>query len=327
MNLITVPTSETVANSYFAQLLMEMHYPVMMIGLSGCGKTQQCRGILEALTANSVAGPGGARSQFSTFSINMNYYTDSTLLQSMMEMPLEKKAGRLFAPPGNQRLIYYIDDLNMPALDPYNTQSAISLLRQYQDYGHWYDRTKIIFKDIGNTQLLCSMNPTAGSFVIDQRLQRHFWTCSIPFPDQSALSGIFETFMKGHFGRLPFKSAVTETVAAVIKSSLGLHGMVVKSFRKTASNFHYEFNIRHISGVFSGLLQVTPADVTDAEKLITLWIHESDRVYADRLINFADNRKYKQPLALHLLRSNEHSRVQLWADWILPNSTSNLHRP
>ena len=42
--------------------------------------------------------------------------------------------------------IYFIDDLNMPALDKYNTQSAIELIKQKQDYNHWYDRAKIQIK-------------------------------------------------------------------------------------------------------------------------------------------------------------------------------------
>ena len=40
---------------------------------------------------------------------------------------------------------------------------------------------------------------------------------------------------------------------------------------------HYEFNIRHMSGVFSGLLKAKPSEFTDAEKLVLLWIHESER--------------------------------------------------
>ena len=43
----------------------------------------------------------------------------------------------MYAPPLGKRLIYFVDDLNLPAVDPYNTQSGISLLRQYLDYGHW----------------------------------------------------------------------------------------------------------------------------------------------------------------------------------------------
>ena len=33
-------------------------------------------------------------------------------------------------------MIYFIDDLNMPKLDPYDTYNAIALLRQHADYGH-----------------------------------------------------------------------------------------------------------------------------------------------------------------------------------------------
>lgn len=69
------------------------------------------------------------------YKMNMSYYTDSAMLQTMMEIPLEKKAGRLYAPPGKLQMIYFIDDLNMPALDKYNTQSAIELIKQKQDHG------------------------------------------------------------------------------------------------------------------------------------------------------------------------------------------------
>lgn len=71
----------------------------------------------------------------------------------------------------------------MPMLDPYNTQNAIALLRQHRDYEHWYDRAKLTLKDIKNTQYLACMNPSAGSFQINQRLQRHFWTLAVPFPE------------------------------------------------------------------------------------------------------------------------------------------------
>ena len=83
---------------------------------------------------------------FMGYKINMSFYTDSAMLQSMMEIPLEKKAGKLYAPPGKLQMIYFIDDLNMPALDKYNTQSAIELIKQKQDYNHWYDRAKITVK-------------------------------------------------------------------------------------------------------------------------------------------------------------------------------------
>jgi dynein heavy chain len=283
MGEVTVPTTETVAMTYFMKALIVQHHPIMCIGLAGCGKTQTSLGCLKSLDPE----------YYTFYLMNMSYYTDSTLLQAMMENPLEKKAGKLYGPPGKLQMVYFIDDLNMPMLDKYNTQSAIELMKQKQDYGHWYDRAKITIKDIGSTQYLSCMNPTAGSFIVNPRLQRHFWTISVPFPEQAALHTIYQTFMKGHFERLGFKSAVNDAVSGVIKTALSLHSMVVSSFRKTAANFHYEFNIRHMSGVFGGLLQASPTEFVDAEKVVLLWIHESERVYGDRLVSVADLKKYR----------------------------------
>ena len=68
-----------------------------------------------------------------------------------LEQMLEKKAGKTFAPIGKYKLIWFVDDMNMPARDPYDTQNAIALLRQHRDYEHWYDKGKITVKDIKNT--------------------------------------------------------------------------------------------------------------------------------------------------------------------------------
>ena len=46
-------------------------------------------------------------------------------------------------PPGIAHLVYFVDDLNLPEVDKYMTQSAIALLRQQMEYGHIYDMTKL----------------------------------------------------------------------------------------------------------------------------------------------------------------------------------------
>ena len=42
----------------------------------------------------------------------------------------------------------------MSAVDVYNTQTAVALLRQHIDYSHWYDKAKLTLKDIGGTQVM-----------------------------------------------------------------------------------------------------------------------------------------------------------------------------
>eukprot|EP00916_Digyalum_oweni_P005776 GHVL01010034.1.p1 GENE.GHVL01010034.1~~GHVL01010034.1.p1 ORF type:complete len:2742 (+),score=421.27 GHVL01010034.1:35-8227(+) len=281
---VTVSTSETVAMNFFMNALVKVQTPVMLIGLAGCGKTQLVKGLLGSLD----------NSTYMNHVMNFNYYTDASLLQLMLELPLEKKAGKVYAPPGKMRLVYFVDDLNMPLLDPYNTQTAIALLRQHADYQHWFDRQKNWSqKEIQSTQFIACMNPTAGSFVVNPRYQRHFWTLAVPFPDQTALTTIFHTFMKGHYEKKGFRQAIQEQVSVVIKAALSLHSAVASTFRKTAINFHYEFNLRHITNVFAGLLEAKPPNFQDAEKLVVLWMHESERTYGDRLVSLADLNKYR----------------------------------
>ena len=55
-------------------------------------------------------------------------------------------------------------------------------IHQHLDYKHWYDRQKQTLKDVQNVQYVASMNPTAGSFTINPRLQRHFSVFAISFP-------------------------------------------------------------------------------------------------------------------------------------------------
>ena len=102
-----------------------------------------------------------------------------------MEKPLEKKAGRNFGPPGTKKLVYFIDDINMPEVDTYGTVQPHTLIRQHFDYNHWYDRQKQTLKEIHNVQYVAGMNPTAGSFTINPRLQRHFrYRININFVNQ-----------------------------------------------------------------------------------------------------------------------------------------------
>jgi dynein heavy chain len=103
-------------------------------------------------------------------------------------------------------------------------------------------------KDIKNTQLVAAMNPTAGSFIVDPRLQRHFWLLAVGMPEQQSLSTIYNAYLQKHFSSFP--SSIIDCVPLVIKGTLLLHSEVERNFRKTATNFHYEFNVRHLTNVF-----------------------------------------------------------------------------
>ena len=79
----------------------------------------------------------------------------------------------------------------------------------------------------------------------------------------------------------------------IIKTALTLHAEIEKNFRKTAVNFHYEFNVRHLTNIFQGLLVAKPEAIKEPDNLIKLWIHESERIYGDRLSSQENINTYK----------------------------------
>ena len=67
------------------------------------------------------------------------------MLQKVLEKPLEKKSGKNYGPPGSKRMVYFLDDMNMPEVDKYETVQPHTLIRQHLDYTHWYFALGIIF--------------------------------------------------------------------------------------------------------------------------------------------------------------------------------------
>lgn len=98
--------------------------------------------------------------------------------------------------------------------------------------------------------------------------------------------------MQGHLKK--FKEEIQDMGTKILQAALALHDKVSSSFRKTAINFHYEFTVRHLANVFQGLLMSTPEAFNSATKWGKLWLHESERVYADRLVTLADLEVYNK---------------------------------
>ncbi|XP_030057583.1 dynein axonemal heavy chain 11 [Microcaecilia unicolor] len=277
LNDILVYTSETTCLRYFTDFLLAKGKPVMLVGNAGVGKTVFVGDRLSALSENYMVAK-----------VPFNYYTTSAVLQRILEKPLEKKAGRNYGPLGNKKLVYFLDDLNMPEVDMYGTVQPHTLIREHIDYGHWYDRQKLTLKEIHNCQYIACMNPTAGSFSINPRLQRHFTVFAVNFPSSDALETIYSKILSFHFQQNTFSSLVVKSGPAMIQAAVWLHKKMVQNFLPTAIKFHYIFNLRDLSSIFQGLLFATPECVKQPIDLIRLWLHESSRVYGDKLVEMKD---------------------------------------
>ncbi|NXB29063.1 DYH9 protein, partial [Eulacestoma nigropectus] len=273
-----VPTAETVRVRFLVARLLQRRRPVLLVGTAGTGKSVLLGDTLCSLDTD----------RYLVKKVPFNYYTTSAMLQGVLEKPLDKKAGRSYGPPGTKRLVYFIDDLNMPEVDAYGTVQPHTLLRQHLDYGHWYDRSRLSLKEISDVQYVSCMNPTAGSFTINPRLQRHFCVFALSNPDQDALSRIYSTILVQHLASGNFSEAVQKSAQQLVALALGLHRKVAATFLPTAVKFHYVFNLRDFSNIFQGLLFSTPECLKQPRDLVKLYLHESNRVYRDRMVEETD---------------------------------------
>ncbi|XP_041519985.1 dynein heavy chain 9, axonemal [Microtus oregoni] len=273
-----VHTSETIRVCYFMERLMERQRPVMLVGSAGSGKSVLVGAKLASLDPE----------KYLVKNVPFNYYTTSAMLQAVLEKPLEKKAGRNYGPPGNRKLIYFIDDMNMPEVDAYGTVQPHTVIRQHLDYGHWYDRNKLSLKEIMNIQYISCMNPTAGSFTINPRLQRHFSVFVLSFPGADALSSIYSTILTYHLKFGNFPTTLQKSIPPLINLAVTFHQKIATTFLPTAMKFHYIFNLRDFANIFQGILFSSVECVKSTQDLVKLYLHESNRVYRDKMVEEKD---------------------------------------
>ncbi|XP_054992649.1 dynein axonemal heavy chain 1 [Sorex araneus] len=287
---IIVPTMDTVRMSYLLGMLLTSHKPVLCIGPTGTGKTLT---IADKLLRNL---PVEYISHFLTFSAR----TSANQTQDLIDSKLDKRRKGVFGPPLGRNFIFFIDDLNMPALETYGAQPPIELLRQWMDHDGWYDR-KIIgaFKKLVDINFVCAMGPPGGGRnPITPRLTRHFNYLSFTEMEEVSKKRIFSTILDSWMGGLlgeksyrepvPGAPHITQFTNPLVEATIMVYTTITSQLLPTPAKSHYTFNLRDLSKVFQGMLMADPAKVADKVQLLRLWYHESCRVFRDRLVDDED---------------------------------------
>ena len=222
------------------------------------------------------------------------------LIEEKISFKLKKNT---VSPPNNKNCLILIEDLNMPNKERFGAQPPIEILRQYFDYGGWYDRKEKDFLYLNN--LLIFSFITTGRPLISSRLMWHF----IPFPmneiDDSTLKDIYSTqFLSRFFDSPPALRKLQDSFTDAIVSSFK---NTAKLFRPLPSTPHYSFNVRDLNKVFEGLTLINNDLISNrmdqSEYMISLLLHETMRVYCDRLINDTDRNKFKMNILIDIQRN------------------------
>ncbi|CAM4703272.1 unnamed protein product [Lepidochelys kempii] len=287
---IIIPTMNTVQMAHLLEMLLTNRKPVLCVGPTGTGKTLT---ISDKLLKNL---PLEYITHFLTFSAR----TSANQTQDLIDSKLDKRRKGVFGPPLGKYFIFFIDDLNMPALETYGAQPPIELLRQWMDHRGWYDRKQIgTFKSLVDINFIGAMGPPGGGRnAITPRLTRHFNYLSFTEMEDSSKKTIFSTilgsWMAGLLGERSFRDPVPGAPRVehlnepLVDATIRVYSTITSQLLPTPAKSHYTFNLRDLSKVFQGMLMAEACKIEDKLHLLRLWYHESCRVFRDRLVNDED---------------------------------------
>jgi dynein heavy chain len=222
---------------------------MLYVGAAGTGKTTIIKDYFSTLDKEKTI----------YAAINFNSYTDSKAMQVVIEAQVDKRSGVIFGPPLGKVLIYFMDDLNMPYLDKYGTQSPICLVRQIIDYGLVYDRDHLEEKKkLLDIMFSACMNPKSGSFIVDLRLTRHLTLVACLTAEKDILSTIYFQILDNHLRT--FDKANADLSRRIINATMTVFLGVANApqFAPTARKFHYQFNLRDFARIVENIMLAQP---------------------------------------------------------------------
>jgi dynein heavy chain len=277
---------------------------LLMVGPTGTGKT--------AIVTQKLM--NGMPSNFIPVVLNFSARTTAGQTQDFVNSKLTKRRKGVFGPPIGSRISLFIDDLNMPAAESTGAQPPIELIRQWMDYGGWYEKQQVgRFNEIVDLAIIACMGPPGGGRqATAPRLLRHFISISVIDLDHHSIKTILGTILDGFLdqNKLPdFKSLTIP----MIDASISIYDTIRVDLLPTPTKSHYTYNMRDLSKVFRGMLSADPKNLHSDTDFIRLWCHESLRVFQDRLVDATDREWF-----LNLLRTNMEQHLQIpWSDVVL----------
>jgi len=276
---IIVPTVDKVRYCYVAKQLIEHLKPVLFTGPTGTGKSIYVQEMM--LT--------GLDPNFIPLFMGMSAQTQAVQVQNIIDGKLDRRRKGVYGPPPTKFMAIFVDDLNMPQVEEYGAQPPIELLRQFLCQGGWYDvmTSEKAWRKLDDLTFIQAMGfPGGGRNEITPRFTRHMNMMAFRHSSDDAMERIFVTILD--FFLMPFSSAVQKLKEPIVLGAIEVYNTISQELLPTPSKSHYTFNLRDLGKVMQGIVMIQPNGCDNAEQMTRLWVHESMRVFSDRLTDQPD---------------------------------------
>ncbi|CRG99093.1 dynein heavy chain, putative [Plasmodium relictum] len=272
---IYINTIELIRIEKMIKYCLDRNKAILVYGNNGTGKTK-C--IKNNLNMNIE--------KFTHTIISINYYTNSFVLQKIIENNVEKRNTRIYGPPNQKKHIFFLEDLNITAKDNCDTQQTLEFLRQLLTYKLIYDRDNLDEKKfIHDISFIGTINNNTNKF-IDKRIQNKFNIINIDDISIKTFENIYKIILKQHL--LKFDDSIKGLLNNIISFSYDLYNSITENISFNLSNFapHYLFNLNDIHTIFYNVIKCTNPDIyNNAFKFLMIIFHETQHAYINKLIS------------------------------------------
>lgn len=139
-------------------------------------------------------------------------------------------------------------------------------------------------------------SPSSGRCVPSKRLLQSFSIFALPDPAAKQLFHIYSVRLGRFFNSLEFSVDIRSTIYILVSACIVMYYRILINILPTPSKVHYIFNLRDLAKLAQGLMQASPMNITNQERLAILFSHECLRVFSDRLVTEYDREIFSKHL-------------------------------
>ncbi|KAK8860630.1 hypothetical protein M9Y10_012295 [Tritrichomonas musculus] len=274
-----IPTNESASALFLSQLLITNHKHILVQGPE-TSKTLIGKTLIENILNHKI---------FECHVLPLSNCSQPSNISQFIMSYLHKKHGK-FGPLNDHFEVFLLDNLSSVKPEIYGAQPTLELVRQFMDYGGWYNTSPVEFNSILGTTIYATMGcPGGGLFSIPHRLMRHFFILHIPKYKNETVNSIVYNLMNQRFRN--HQPCVKDMLNQVVDATLDIFDQCTTNLLPIPSKLHYIFNLRTIVRVIKGILLVNSSLISNEEDFIKLWFHEMNRELNDRF-NSNEDRKW-----------------------------------
>lgn len=281
---------------------------MLLVGPSGTGKTFLIQNMLLNKLDKNVFSPA-----FITFTIST---TANEMHEQLLSKLVKLKRG-VFGSPKEKKCIIFVDDMNLPAKEPYGSQASTELLRQMFDYNFVYDlkSTRKIF--IENILMIAACGIPGGTWHdVNVRVLNHFNCFSINEFSEETMSRIFTNVLMNGLKKSGHATDVIGNVNQIVAATLHIYHSVIDKLKATPAKCHYMFNLRDVARVCTGCSLLRKESVDNKKMFTKIWFHEMMRVFHDRLIENSEREWIFSQLTEEIEETFKDSLDQLFETYV-----------